>query len=109
MNTAELMAWYRERLGVPVEDQSATFAWNSGAQADGGQTVWAVFDDASDYFEPTVAPFMINFRVDDLDGLLTDLAANGVWIDDRREDYSYGRFAWIRDPEGNRIELWEPA
>ena len=104
----ELTAWYRDRLGVPVDGESATFFWGARPEDDGGCTAWAVFADDSDYFEPTVAPFMINFRVDDLDGLLADLAKHGVWIDDRREEYPYGRFAWIRDPEGNRIELWEP-
>ncbi|MBV8490249.1 MAG: VOC family protein [Candidatus Eremiobacteraeota bacterium] len=107
-NAAKLLEWYRDRLGVPVNGSSAEFPWMAGNKDDGGCTVWAVFDDASEYFEPTAAPFMINFRVDDLDALLADLAAHGVWIDERREEYPYGRFAWIRDPDGNRIELWEP-
>jgi catechol 2,3-dioxygenase-like lactoylglutathione lyase family enzyme len=102
-NPDQLAAWYRDNLGVPVNENSAEFAWTGD-----GSSVWAVFDAESEYFEPTVAPFMINFRVDDLDGLLESLAANGVWIDERRDEQSYGRFAWIRDPDGNRIELWEP-
>ena len=60
------------------------------------------------YFQPSTKPFMLNFRVEDLDGLLEKLRGEGVWIDPNRRDYDYGRFAWITDPEGNRIELWEP-
>jgi predicted enzyme related to lactoylglutathione lyase len=60
-------------------------------------------------FDPSRSPFMLNFRVDDLNALLTALRAEGVEVDEKIEEYDYGRFAWIRDPEGNRIELWEPA
>jgi predicted enzyme related to lactoylglutathione lyase len=70
--------------------------------------VWALFEKHSKYFEPSPAPFMINYRVDDLDALLEALRVEGVEIDPKREDYDYGRFAWITDPEGNKIELWEP-
>ena len=62
----------------------------------------------TNYMDPSRTPFMINYRVDDLDGLLEALRAEGVEIDPKREDYDYGRFAWITDPEGNKIELWEP-
>jgi predicted enzyme related to lactoylglutathione lyase len=67
-------------------------------------TVWALFEKHSKYFEPSSAPFMLNYRVEDLDAL----RAEGVQIDPKREDFDYGRFAWITDPEGNKIELWEP-
>jgi predicted enzyme related to lactoylglutathione lyase len=74
-----------------------------------GVTVWALFKKDSDYFNPSRAPFMLNYRVDDLDGLLAALKTEGVAIDPKREDSGdYGRFAWITDPEGNKIELWEP-
>jgi catechol 2,3-dioxygenase-like lactoylglutathione lyase family enzyme len=107
---AELAAWYRDRLGVPVDGESAQFVADVGEPRTAECTVWSVFDETSTYFEPTTAPFMINFRVDDLDGLLAQLAGcDDVWIDPRREEYSYGRFAWVRDPDGNRIELWEPT
>ncbi len=62
----------------------------------------------TDYFEPSQSPFMINYRVADLDGLLAQLRREGVEVEDRVEESSYGRFAWIMDPEGNRVELWEP-
>jgi catechol 2,3-dioxygenase-like lactoylglutathione lyase family enzyme len=104
----ELAAWYRDHLGLPID--STNSAQLEGFDGDRIATnVFAVFDRGSDYFDPTVAPFMLNFRVDDIDGLLAKLKTEGVWIDERRGDYEYGRFAWIRDLDGNRVELWEPA
>ena len=73
-----------------------------------GMTVWANFPKDTKYFDPSRSSFMMNFMVEDLDGLLAALREEGVEVDPRREDYDYGRFAWIMDPEGNRIELWEP-
>ena len=83
------------------------FEWQ---QKDGkaGGTAWSIFSRESKYFDPSRSGFMVNYRVDDLDALLEALRAEGVWIDPKREDYDYGRFAWIMDPDGNRIELWEP-
>ena len=79
-------------------------------QKDGkpGGTAWSIFPGDTKYFDPSHAGFMVNYRVDDLDALLEALRAEGVWIDPKSEDYDYGRFAWIMDPDGNRIELWEP-
>lgn len=103
---AALARWYRDRLGLPLgDDGTATFRWTDAAAQEDGRTVWAPFPLDSEYFAPSL---MINYRVDDLDRLLDLLRAEGVSIDARREDYDYGRFAWIWDPEGNRIELWEP-
>ena len=62
----------------------------------------------TEYFAPSTAPFMINYRVRDLDAMLAQLRASGAQVDDRVEDYDYGRFGWATDPEGNRFELWEP-
>jgi predicted enzyme related to lactoylglutathione lyase len=80
---------------------------------DGGPVVWSIFPKSTKYFDSpsstSRAPFMMNFRVDDLEALLAQLKQAGVDIDPHREDHDYGRFAWIMDPEGNRIELWQPA
>ncbi len=103
---AALIAWYKEHLGLdPSEHGSVAFQWSDP----GGVTVWGPFDHDTDYFDPSSAPFMINYRVDDLDGLLAKLRAAGVTVDDKVEEYDYGRFGWIMDPEGNRLELWEPS
>lgn len=101
-----LIAWYREHLGMdPSDHGSVAFRWGG----ENGTTVWSPFAHDTDYFNPSTAPFMINYRVDDLDGLLAKLRAAGVSVDDKVEEYEYGRFGWIMDPEGNRLELWEPS
>lgn len=107
----QLARWYRERLGVPVgEGLAADFPWRSADDPDRpGRTVWSLFPADSDYLGSDERRFMVNYRVDDLNELLAELRAAGVEVDDRVEEYEYGRFAWITDPEGNRIELWEPA
>ena len=69
---------------------------------------WRVFPGDTRYFEPGSASFMVNYIVDDLDALLHRLANEGVRIDPKRQDESYGRFAWIYDPDGNKVELWQP-
>jgi predicted enzyme related to lactoylglutathione lyase len=100
-----LSDWYKTRLGItPSEDGSIIF---DGPQSM-GMTVFAHFPASTDYFGDGPQQSMINFRVDDLDALLEQLAAAGVRIDPARQDHSYGRFAWIWDPEGNRVELWQP-
>jgi predicted enzyme related to lactoylglutathione lyase len=72
------------------------------------QTAWSIFPSNTKYFGPSKADFMVNYRIDDLDALLAAMKAAGVEVDPQREDSDYGRFAWITDPDGNRIELWEP-
>ena len=71
--------------------------------------MWSLFEKDTTYFGPGEPAFMLNYRVDDLDALLVDLAAAGVWIDPKRQNESYGRFAWIKDCDGNRVELWQPS
>lgn len=102
--------WYREHLGVPVgEEGYCDFEWRHPEDPERvGRTVWSLFPSDTDYFGADGAPFMINYRVEDLDALLSALRDEGVKVDDRIEEHEYGRFAWISDPEGNRIELWEP-
>lgn len=101
----KLSAWYAEHLGIPAQD-GGTLAFEGPESM--GMTVFAHFPESTKYFGEGPQQAMINFRVDDLDALLTQLAGANVRIDPNREDYEYGRFAWIWDPEGNRVELWEP-
>jgi predicted enzyme related to lactoylglutathione lyase len=109
----KLGAWYREHLGLEVEEYGGV-TFREEAQPDGGSparqayTVWSPFASDTDYFGPGSQSFMINFRVSDLDGLLAKLRAEGVTVDDRAEKSDFGYFGWATDPEGNRIELWEP-
>jgi len=106
-----LRAWYQRHLGIALNDQGfVVFAWTDAQTPDHpGTTVFSIFPSDSSYFAPSAAPFMINFRVANLDALLEQLRSEGVEVDEHREDSENGRFAWITDPEGNRIELWEPA
>lgn len=86
------------------------FTWREGDDPEQeGMTIWAIFARKNKYFDPSPAPFMLNYRVEDLDALLNALRAEGVEIDPKREDADYGRFAWIYDADGNKIELWQPA
>ena len=103
-----LYSWYETHLGLKREEGVVNFHWRESIGDDPGRTVWAIFPRETRYFDPSRAPFMLNYRVDDLDVLLDRLRRDGVQVDDRREDSEYGRFAWITDPEGNRIELWQP-
>jgi predicted enzyme related to lactoylglutathione lyase len=101
-----LAAWYREHLGVPVE-AGQTYAMLKSAGA-GETTVWATFPNDTQYFGSPTSTFMLNFRVRRLDAMLDQLRTAGAKVDERTEDYDYGRFGWATDPEGNRFELWEP-
>jgi predicted enzyme related to lactoylglutathione lyase len=105
-----LARWYRERLGVGDADQTwAVLRWRHPERDEPGSTVWAVFSDDTDYFGAPEQRAMVNYRVRDLDAMLDQLRRAGVEILDKRMQDENGRFAWIVDPEGNRIELWEPA
>jgi len=106
----KMYEWYEKHLGIKRADpSSASFEWREADNPEKkGMTVWSIFPRSTKYFDPGTTPFMINYRVDDLDGLLEQLKRDGVEVDPHREDCDYGRFAWVVDPEGNRIELWEP-
>lgn len=105
-----LRSWYVERLGLrPDAHGFIDFPWRHLDEAGTpGKTIWHPFPRDTGYFGPSGQAFMVNYIVDDLDGLLGSLAASGAEVDPKREDTEYGRFAWVTDPEGNRIELWEP-
>lgn len=104
-----LAAWYRDHLGVALEPWGgAVLRWPADGANDGGLTVWHVAAPDSDWFAPSSSPFMINYRVDDLDALLAELAAKGVAVHKGPETHPNGKFAWILDPDGNKVELWQP-
>jgi predicted enzyme related to lactoylglutathione lyase len=101
-----LSEWYRDKLGLKLEDWGgAMIRWES----DGPPGVWAAFDKGTGHFNPSSRDFMINFAVDDLDGFLAALEAKGVAVIDRQKLDGVGKFAWIMDPDGTKIEFWQPA
>ena len=103
-----LSAWYREHLGLDVSQWGgAVFEWG-GPDSKPGQTVWSPFKHDTDYMAPSTAPFMINFRVADLDALLAALRSEGCNVMDKTQSSEQGKFGWVLDPEGNKVELWEP-
>jgi predicted enzyme related to lactoylglutathione lyase len=106
-----LSAWYETHLGLTLSpDRGVDFEWREKDSPETlGKTVWALFPANTGYFGPGPQQAMVNYRVDDLDGLLRKLEEAGVEIDLHRQNDEAGRFAWIIDPEGNRVELWEPA
>ena len=108
-DSAGMAAWYQKHLGICSEDGYADFVWREHDRPDEiGHTAWSVFPSDTDYFGPARPAFMINYRVANLDRMLAQLRRNGGVTVEKIEDYDYGRFAWITDPEGNRIEVWEP-
>lgn len=106
-----LGAWYQKHLGIDVgEWGGAIFNWREAENPEQkGLTVWSIFPATTDYFAPSDKPFMINYRVENLDELLAQLRKEGVQVEDKIVEEENGRFAWIIDPEGNRLELWQPA
>lgn len=104
-----LVAWYQKHLGISLEAfGGAVLKWADGGGPDGGLTVWHVAASDSQWFSPSEAPFMINYRVDDLDGLIAELRSAGVELLQGPESEDNGKFAWVLDPDGNKVELWEP-
>jgi predicted enzyme related to lactoylglutathione lyase len=105
-----LREWYRKHLGLPIADWGGVSF--DGREARPGErrtsTVRSVFTGDTRYFEPSASPFMINYRVADLDAILAALRAEGCEVDARIEESEFGRFGWVMDPEGNKLELWEP-
>jgi predicted enzyme related to lactoylglutathione lyase len=102
-----LKNWYGKHLGLPVDDYGCTFWWKDKEGKD-CSTQWSTFPKDTSYFKPSEKQFMMNFRVENLVELLAVLKEEGVTIVGEVEEYEYGKFGWIIDPEGNKIELWEP-
>ena len=105
-----LRAWYQKHLGIDVQEWGgAAFTW---ADAEGkpttGTTIWSIGGLEGDQFAPSTAPFMINYRVADVHALVALLRAEACNVLDKVDESEYGKFAWVIDPEGNKVELWEP-
>ena len=101
--------WYRMHLGMNIEEWGGVvFQWADDNPEGTGSTNWTLFKDDAEYFAPSTSRFMINYRVDDLDALITKLREEGCDVDEKVEDTEFGKFGWVMDPEGNRLELWEP-
>ena len=105
---AALHAWYKKHLGIDVQEWGgAVFKWvDESGTAVGGTTIWSVGSGES--FAPGKASFMINYRVADLDSLLGALREEGCQVLEKTDDSEYGKFGWVMDPEGNKVELWQP-
>lgn len=104
-----LASWYQDHLGLHLEDfGGAILKWPDDKADDGGLTVWSLAAKGSKWFSPSESSFMINYRVDDLTEMLAQLHAAGIEAVSGPESHENGKFAWIMDPEGNKVELWEP-
>lgn len=107
----KLREWYGTHLGFNVTDWGCTFRWIDPNNPDAkvpARTEWSPFKADTEYFSPSEKSFMFNYRVEDLEGLLSALREEGVTVVGAIEEFPYGKFGWILDPEGNKIELWEP-
>ena len=107
-NPEKLREWYRDHLGFSVEAWGGVIFQPTGEKGLNEKTVWSLFPSDSEHFAPSTQGFMINYRVDDLQALVTQLRSEACTVDAKIEESEFGKFAWVMDPEGNRIELWEP-
>jgi predicted enzyme related to lactoylglutathione lyase len=107
---AVLKEWYRRHLGIDIQDWGgAAFQWQTPeAPQPDGMTVWSVMPQSSEYFAPSKSTFMVNYRVEDLHKLLAVLREESCDVDDKTEESEFGKFGWVIDPEGNKVELWQP-
>ena len=107
----KMSAWYKKHLGINVKPGGySSFEWQGKDNpGETGYTVWSLMDENSGYFNPSTERFMVNYRVENLEELLKQLKDEGVEVIDKIEKFEYGKFGWIIDPEGRKIELWEPV
>ena len=105
-----LRDWYQQHLGIDVQDWGgAALSWtDASGKPIGGTTVWSVSGSDGSNFAPSTSSFMINYRVADLPGLLAVLRTEGCSVLEKTEDSDFGKFGWVMDPEGNKVELWQP-
>ncbi len=109
LNPDTMKTWYNKNLGLQTDEYGTTFEWRQADEPDKkGYTQWSPFKETTTYFLPSEKPFMINYRVEKIEELVANLRASGVTIVDTIESFDYGKFVHILDPEGNKIELWEP-
>ena len=105
----KIKAWYKTHLGMDTDNYGTSFEWRQGDDpTKKGFTQWSPFKEDTKYFEPSAKAFMINYRVENIEALVKVLRQEGVTILDEVETFEYGKFVHILDPEGNKIELWEP-
>lgn len=109
-DAVSLCAWYKKHLGIDVQDWGGTaFRWtDEEGNPKAGTTVWSVSSAEGDQFAPSKASFMVNYRVADLHGLLAELRSEGCDVLEKTDDSEFGKFGWVIDPEGNKVELWQP-
>lgn len=107
---AALQAWYKRHLGIDVQPWGgAAFTWTDGeGQPYAGTTIWSIGPAGGASYAPSTAPFMINYRVEDLHALVKVLREEGCDVLDNVDESEHGKFAWVMDPEGNKVELWQP-
>ncbi|MEO7431934.1 MAG: VOC family protein [Dokdonella sp.] len=105
-----LQAWYKRHLGIDVQAWGgAAFDWtNADGKPVGGTTAWCIASEDSTQFAPGTAAFMVNYRVDDVHALVAALEAEGCNVLEKIDESDYGKFGWVIDPEGNKVELWQP-
>ena len=105
-----LGAWYKKHLGIDVQDWGGTaFTWTDAAgKPTEGTTVWSIGAASGQQFAPSTSTFMVNYRVEDLAALLRALREEGCNVLEKTDDSEYGKFGWVMDPEGNKVELWQP-
>lgn len=106
----KMKEWYSENLGLEMDEWGSSFEFRNANRPDEiNYLQWSPFEQGSEYFLPSKKEFMINYRVQNIEGLVNKLKNNGVTILDSIESYDYGKFVHIMDAEGNKIELWEPV
>lgn len=109
-NPDKMRAWYNKTFALNSDQHGHSFTWKKKEDPQrNGYTVWNIFDAKTDYFKPSTQQYMINYRVENLEELLIEMKQEGVEIVGEMEEYEYGKFAWALDPDGNKMELWEPV
>jgi predicted enzyme related to lactoylglutathione lyase len=108
-NPQEIGEWYSKNLGMAIDDYGSPFEFRNAKRPEEINYLrWSPHEEGTEYFKPSEKTFMINYRVQNIEGLVRNLKANGVTILDEIEEFEFGKFVHIMDPEGNKIELWEP-